>query len=61
MGNKKKVINVKCKNCGSEMDLIDEDDVLGFKEYLCSNEDCNTIYTILGHQYDEGKWGKNET
>lgn len=51
---------MKCKDCGNEMDLIEEDDILGFREYSCSNEECNVVYTILGHQYDEGVWSTDE-
>ena len=45
----------KCKYCESEMDLLDEDDILGYRQYGCSNEKCQATYTIWGENYD-GEW-----
>mgnify|MGYP003478808450 CR=1 FL=1 len=49
------IIYFGCKYCESEMDLLDEDDILGYRQYGCSNEKCQATYTIWGENYD-GEW-----
>lgn len=44
-----------CKYCRSEMDLLDEDYILGYRLYGCSNDECQSTYTIWGENYD-GDW-----
>lgn len=34
------------KYCGSEMDLLEEDDILGYRQHGCSNDKCQSTYTI---------------
>lgn len=50
----------KCKYCGSEMYLMEEDDWLGTSSYDCSNEKCDWHYSTLGHQYDCGEWEEGD-
>lgn len=45
-----------CKYCGAEMELIEQDDILGLKDYECS--ECDAHYLEDGSQYDYGTWSK---
>ena len=49
-----------CKYCGSEMYLIDSDDILGTSSYDCSNEKCNSHYWIWSHGDEEGEWEEGD-
>ena len=46
---------MQCKKCGSEMELIESDDVLGIWEYVCTNDNCN-IRAIIDDRYDYIQW-----
>ena len=46
---------MQCKKCGSEMELIESDNVLGIWEYVCTNDNCN-IRAIIDDRYDYIRW-----
>lgn len=48
-------MDIKCKYCGSEMDLMDSD--LESVSYACLNEDCNAT-VFISERYDEWEWEK---
>lgn len=48
---------MKCKKCNSEMELIDENGILNYWVYACSNDNCDSIATI-DDRYDEIFWNE---
>ena len=46
---------MQCKICGSQMELIESDNVLGIWEYVCTNDNCN-IRAIIDDRYDYIQW-----
>ena len=46
---------MQCEKCGSEMELIESDNVLGIWEYVCTNDNCN-IRAIIDDRYDYIQW-----
>ena len=46
---------MQCEKCGSEMELIERDNVLGIWEYVCANVNCN-IRAIIDDRYDYIRW-----
>jgi len=50
-------MDMKCKYCGSEMDLGTDD--INYQVWNCMNEDCNASCT-LDEKYDWEQWEEGE-
>jgi len=45
----------KCKYCGSEMDLMEQN--INYESWTCLNEECNAT-CVLDEKYDWEQWEK---
>lgn len=47
---------MKCKYCGAKMVLIEQDDIIGLKDYECTK--CEAHYLEDDNQCGYGTWSK---